>query len=372
MLGGEVDMRISVVGAGVAGLTAALALQRDGHDVRVVERAETLRAGGFGLNLWSNATSLLDALGVSVPGEPFDHIVLRAGGRSRATMSMPTAGRPHVNAERGALLRALEERLKPGTVRYGVSVADVAELHGEGADLVVAADGLGSRLRPDASRPTRDRKPWVVWQAMIPAGGDLIDRGGGAIVVGSLRFVGIWRHPQGELCWFIEEPNLPLGITAAEVVERVRDDEDPLVARVARLTPPDRLGQWLAHDRWPTRQIIGERLAVIGDAAHPMQPCIGQGACTAIEDGVELAASLRGRSIPAGLAHYRRRRLTRVRARVATAHLACTLRRPSPIATAIAATPVGVPFAVGAAAWMRQLNRTDRRLTRGISDGMNP
>jgi 2-polyprenyl-6-methoxyphenol hydroxylase-like FAD-dependent oxidoreductase len=356
-------VRIAVVGAGVAGLTAALALQRDGHEVQVYERAEALRTAGFGLNLWTNAGTLLAGLGVEIPGEPYDHMSFRAAGRHRATMPMPTPGLPHMNVERGALLRAINACLSRETVRFGAPVEQKEKLLADGADLVVAADGVGSRLRPDATVRQRISRPWAVWQAVIPTGGDLIEPGGGAVVLGKRRFYGIWRHPAGELCWFVEEPSLSHDATAEEVLSRAISDEDPLVRAVAALTPVDQLGQWLARDRRPTRRVIGDRIVAIGDAAHPMLPCIGQGACTSIEDGVAIALALRGRSVEAGLDRYRRLRLPVTRVRVASAHFACTLRRPSPVATAIAATPLGIPFARAAGAWMRLVNRADRRLT---------
>jgi 2-polyprenyl-6-methoxyphenol hydroxylase-like FAD-dependent oxidoreductase len=344
-------------------------LQRDGHEVQVHEQAAELRTGGFGFNLWTNAVSPLHALGIDIPGEPFDHISFRSGGRHRMTMRMTTPGRPHMNVERGALLRVIHDRLAPGTVRFDARATDASELLHEGAELVVAADGVGSVLRPDASVRRKRSRPWAVWQAVIPTGGELIEEMGGAVVLGKERFYGLWRHPQGELCWFVEQPSLPSDASAAELFARIVEDEDPLVRQIAALTPVDQLTQWLARDRRPTRRIIGDRIVAIGDAAHPMLPCIGQGACTSIEDGVALAMALRNTTVQEGLLRHRRRRLPVTSARVASAHLACSLRRPSPAATAITATPLGIPFAYGAGAWMRIINRADRRLMRELSAG---
>lgn len=328
----------------------------------VHEQASALRAGGFGLNLWTNAGSLLTQLGVDIPGEPYDHIDYRAGGRQRTTMPMRTSGVPHMNVERGALLRAIYVCLAPNSVRFDSTVDSASSLLDDGAELVVAADGVGSRLRPDAAVHQRLSQPWSVWQAVIPRGGDLIEPGGGAVALTPRRFYGLWRHPNGEMCWFVEEPSLPLDATAADVLAEAAADDDPLVREVAALTPVESLGQWQARDRRPTRRMIGDRIVAIGDAAHPMLPCIGQGACTSIEDGVAIAIALRDGSVQAALSDYRRRRLPVTRVRVATAHFACMLRKPSPVATAVAATPLGIPFARSAGAWMRIVNRADRRL----------
>lgn len=359
-------VRVAIVGAGVAGLTAAVALQRDGHEVKVHEKATELRTGGFGFNFWTNASSLLHALAVEVPGEPFDHMNFRAGGKQRLAMRMPAAGQPHLNVERGALLQALHDTLRPNTVEFSSGATTTADLLAAGAELVVAADGVGSRLRPDAARRQHISRPWAVWQAVIPTGGDLIEPGGGAIVMGRRRFHGIWRHPNGELCWFVEEPSLPLDATADEVLAGNLADEDPLVRDVASITPVEKLGQWLARDRRPTRHIIGDRVVAVGDAAHPMLPCIGQGACTSIEDGVALALALRCGDVRQALLTYRRSRLPITAMRVGTAHIACALRRPSPMATAVAATPFGIPFAWTAAMWLRWLNRANHRLVAAV------
>ena len=164
----------------------------------------------------------------------------------------------------------------------------------------------------------------------------------------------------------------PAGITAADMLERIKGDDDELVRALAAVTPVERFGEWLARDRRPTRGIIGERTVAVGDAAHPMLPCIGQGACTSIEDGIELALVLRGRSVADGLASYRRRRLPLVTTRVASAHFACTTRRPNPISTAVTSTPLGIPFAKGAGTWMRFLNRANNRVMRGLASAAEP
>lgn len=365
-------MRVAIVGAGVAGLTAALAMQRDGHEVKVYEQAAELRTGGFGLNLWTNAGSPLAALGVKIPGEPYDHMILRSGDRQRTTMNLASRHLPHMNVERYALIRAIHAELAEGTVRFGSVIDSAQTLIDDGADLVVAADGVGSRLRPDAGREQRVSKPWSVWQAVIPTEGDLLPGRSGVVVLSPTRFYGLWRHPDNEVCWFVEEPSAPTDIDPRAMLERIKADDDSLVRALASITPVDRFGQWLARDRRPTGGVIGDRTVAIGDAAHPMLPCIGQGACTSIEDGIELALALRAGTVKAALKAYRRRRLPIVTTRVATAHFACTTRRPNPISALVTSTPLGVPFAKAAGAWMRTLNRPRPRLMTALDGPAQP
>jgi len=233
------SMRVAIVGAGLAGLAAAAGLSRSGHEVKVLEQADSLRAGGLALNLWSNATSLLPALGVpagQVPGEPFSRALVRASGRVVATMNLPARGLPHVNIERAALLQALATVLPAGTVRFGERVADVPALAGE-HDLVVVADGANSTLRPFVAGPARQRWTWTIWQAGVTAEVPEIPADAGAMVVRPGFFSGIYRLPGGQITWFAEQPGRQAG-TGAELLAELRDDADSVLRAVARATPP--------------------------------------------------------------------------------------------------------------------------------------
>jgi 2-polyprenyl-6-methoxyphenol hydroxylase-like FAD-dependent oxidoreductase len=350
-------VRVTVVGAGVAGLTAALALRADGHEIRVLEQATELRAGGFGLNIWSNATTLLAELGFEVPGAAFDSMQLRAGNRVRAEMRLPAKGAPHVDVDRAVLLRALADRLPAGTIEFGVRAGTVDELVAAGADLVVAADGSHSELRLDfPRRPERAvGKGWRVWQAVVPEIPVDLPLRQAAVVVDNSRFVGVWRLPGNSLEWFYENPRADRALSPPELLEMLRRDDDDLVRGLAVATPDEAWTAWEANDRWPNWRFVADRLAVIGDAAHPMMPCIGQGACMAIEDAVVLARCIRGRPLAEGLALYQRRRRGRVLSRAVIARLSCAMRRPGPVTAPIIATPLCKAFGATSALALRTL-----------------
>jgi 2-polyprenyl-6-methoxyphenol hydroxylase-like FAD-dependent oxidoreductase len=164
-------MRVAIAGAGLAGLAAAAALSRAGHEIRVLEQADGLRASGLAINLWSNATTLLPGFGIPsdhLPGEPFSRMLMRTAGRDAACVELPPAGRPHVTVERAELLSALADVLPAGTVRYGARCDDVSDL-AAGHDLVVVADGVHSTLRAAVADPPRRRWQWTVWQASAEA-----------------------------------------------------------------------------------------------------------------------------------------------------------------------------------------------------------
>jgi 2-polyprenyl-6-methoxyphenol hydroxylase-like FAD-dependent oxidoreductase len=357
--------RIVIVGAGIGGLTAAIALRAVGFHVEVHERAAALEATGAGLTIQPNAVLALRALGL---GEAVERAgaPIRAGAVMRADgkplMNMPDALGDELQRELGAgivgihratlheiLLRALgEDHLKLGHACLGFAHAgeQVQARFADGettCDALIGADGLHSVVRaalhgarePDYAGYTSFRGV-TSDRCGLPAsfGGEMWGRGqrfGGCCIDGQ-RFY-----------WFAT-----LNAPAGQKYESPAQQKADLAARFAHFgmnvpaliasTPEQAILRTDIRDR-PTVKRWGQgAVTLLGDAAHAMTPNLGQGACQAIEDALVLSRELqRTSAIAAALRAYEDARVERANAVVVTARrlgsigqwengVACTLR----------------------------------------------
>jgi FAD-dependent urate hydroxylase len=312
-------LRIAVVGGGIGGLTAAVALRRAGHQPEVYERTASFRPVGAGISVWSNGVKVLDRLGlgaeVAALGGRMDRMAYARShdGTTLTDFSLlplyervGERARPMARAELQAVLL---DAVGPGVVRTGspctgVELADDGvALHFEGgataeADLAVAADGTHSILRDVVAGGPVERRyvGYVNWNGIVDAGGAVADDETWLTWVGdgmraSVMPIGGGRH----YCFF----DVPLPASALA----------DLPAVTAGL--PERFGDWAApvrdlldraltagvttapiHDIAPLGSWQRGRLVLLGDAAHAMAPDLGQGGCQAMEDALVLAGYL--------------------------------------------------------------------------------
>ncbi|MFJ7153888.1 FAD-dependent monooxygenase [Streptomyces sp. NPDC101118] len=330
-----------VAGAGIGGLTAAVALSRRGWRVTVLERAAELSAAGAGIVLAPNGLRALEAIGAPAADWAGDAAVADMGIRrpdgrwlNRGDSAALTAryGRAPLAVHRPALAEALAGALPAGTVRFGAAVTEVA---GTGtahpvvrtpdgeltADLVVAADGIHSALRRRhfPGHPGLHYSGEAAWRTVVPGTGlpglavaETWGRGERFGVVpladGQVYVYGTALAPEGS----------SYADHRAELLRRFGAWHDPIPALLERTDPAKVLHHDLYDLAAPLPRFHEGRLAWLGDAAHAMTPNLGQGGCQAIEDAVVLARLVGDgdahSDVPAALAAYTRARHRRTNA----------------------------------------------------------
>jgi 2-polyprenyl-6-methoxyphenol hydroxylase-like FAD-dependent oxidoreductase len=306
-----------VVGAGIGGLSAAIALHRAGWHVRVQERAREFAPIGAGITLWPNAVRALGALGVSVQGQEATGLggIRTRSGRwlSRLDWSRleHRAGGPLAALTRAQLHQALLEALPDGIVELGAHVTEVPE-----ADLVVAADGLDSAVRaqlwPDLPAPAYNG--FTTWRGIAPTPRTGMPTWSNSW--GGDREFGIVPLADGQVYWFaaLPAPQGAVHTDEREVLARHFGDwHEPIPELIA--STPTILHLDIRHLAPPPPSFVRGRVVLLGDAAHAMPPNLGQGGGMALEDSITLGVALTDTDdVPSALARYDRERRPRTTA----------------------------------------------------------
>ncbi|MET8152468.1 FAD-dependent monooxygenase [Actinoplanes sp. NPDC049668] len=332
-------MRAVVAGAGVGGLTTAIALRRRGIDVELLEAAPASRTSGGGLGLASNATKVLRALGIDLPalgvGRVCGRFDLRttAGRPLRAIPIRSIAeelGSPVVNVRRRDLVSVLRDALAGTPVRHGAEVvrydrdgAGVAVTCADGrvvaADVLIGADGIGSTVRAQLTGPEPvNDYGYVCWIATTGFEHPRLPPGGAAHYWGKGQRFGLIDIGGGDAYWWgtrnvAARDTRPRAGLRGEVL-RAFDGWAPEVLEAVAGTAEEDIVAVPAQDRTFLDSWGDGPVTLVGDAAHPMLTSLSQGAGSAIEDAHTLAHHLAEAGDPAaGLRGYERARRDRTR-----------------------------------------------------------
>lgn len=330
--------RVLIAGAGIGGLSVAAALRKVGIDAELFEQAPELREVGAGVGLWSNAVASLDQLGAGndIRGATLavrSMVAARPDGTALTTVRLDDLGAEFAEAccriaPRATLLAALARQVPAERVNTGDGV-EAAESNGafvhirlksgwmQEGDLLVGADGLHSIVRS-----------MVVGRDRIRYSGQTCFRGLAPMpppnprelreIHGAGQRGAVCPVDARQVYWWVAH-NAPLNeIVAPErrkalLLERYGGWPFGLPEAIAA-TPDGGILQNDLVDRKSARRYARGRVVLVGDAAHPTTPNLGQGANMAIDDAVVLARALRDEdSLPAALARYERERIERTR-----------------------------------------------------------
>jgi len=327
-----------IVGAGIGGLAAGLALRRAGWHVRIFERAASPRELGFALVLAPNAMAALRELGLAdaiiaegvvtslfeirrADGRVLRRINAAAGQTEPGALSVVTL-RPVLH---GALLSAVGAdalALNSQAVDFEIAGARVVLKLQDGrtamGDVLIGADGVGSvirkRLHPH-ERPPR-RSGFYALRGVAHDVGHHLGTLSAAVYFGHGLEVGTARASRSAVYWYVSllAEDLPPGTRdPRSVLERCITSLDYRFQAIAHATAVEDLRLDELVDRDPIDGWGAGPVSLLGDAAHPMLPHTGQGAAQALEDAVALSLALAQGDTVSGLRRYERVRAARTR-----------------------------------------------------------
>jgi 2-polyprenyl-6-methoxyphenol hydroxylase-like FAD-dependent oxidoreductase len=319
--------KILVIGGGIGGAATALALHRAGFEPVLYERTEKLREVGAGIALWANATHVLKHLGVLDDALRVGDVVtnyqfLSQTGKELVNLRVSRHEVPAIGIHRADLQALLWQKLPSKQCVLGQAfeqfeqVGTKVRAHFAGGlvdegDALIGADGLRSRVR--AQLFCRDvpaqrlyqpiYRGMTAYRALTPYIPDTYQSGYICEFIGSGKAFGFLRIGKGRMYWYAAsiasqgQPDAPVG-RKRELQEMFTDWPKPIPELIAATDEASILKNDLC-DRVPIKQWGKQNITLLGDAAHPTLPTMGQGACMALEDALVVTKCLLEQRHPA-------------------------------------------------------------------------
>ena len=319
-----------VVGAGVGGLTAAVALERAGKQVVVFERADRLLEVGAGFAIQSNAVTALRQVGLGEEVEAHGAVLENFAHRTqkgKLLANWPTGNiarnlaAPILGVSRPELQHILSQALQSTELRFGHELtgldqneSGVTARFANGAEeqgaILIGADGSNSTVRPLFDQTSRRYSGYTTWLALSNMASPELDTH--TQWYGKHSIVGAHAVGGGKTYWYASK-TAPAGEqdedTKRDLLALFGDWHDvvPALIEATDHIPRSDIYDLPRRERWG-----GGRVTLVGDAAHPMVPALGQGACQAIEDAVVLGRCISADGDPvSALRTYEQKRIAR-------------------------------------------------------------
>ncbi len=311
-------MRIAIIGGGIGGLTAALALRQFGFAPEVFEQAPNLLDVGAAILMWPNAMRVLDRLGLATAIREHGAVLekarwLRSDGKLLNQFQLPKSDVPAVALHRADLQHTLIQALPQDTIHLGYVferyeqlpdqiIAHFDDARSFACDALIAADGIHSHARTQMLNDgAATEHGYVAWRGVAPQTPPEVMAGTATEIYGRGQRFGCGPLGSGKVGWWAStnksllrdhrvDPSSEAGATAMrdELLRLFAGWNEP-VLELIRTTPLTALVRNGVFDRSAVTDWESERLALLGDAIHPITPNLGQGGGLAIEDAAILA-----------------------------------------------------------------------------------
>jgi salicylate hydroxylase len=341
------DTDVLIVGGGIGGLTLALALQEAGVRVAIFEQTPELTEVGAGLTVASNGTAVLQHLGLGTAMQEFAMIPKRGAIKHYSTgedlvviprgdTQIKKYGAPYCQMHRADLQQALLRSIlanDPDCIHLEHSFVDLSQTDSEitakfsngetvSGEILVGCDGIRSTVR---TRLFGAEEPgftgYVAWRGLVPMESlpDGLIEPDSAIFTGPGHFFTRYRVSAGRLLNYVATARTDdwaeEGWTVPSTVDAVMQEFGafhPDIKTIIAATPSDECFKWGIFDRDPLPSWTVGRATLLGDAAHPMTPFLGQGAVMALEDAMVFARTLQtASSMTDGIRRYENARRDR-------------------------------------------------------------
>ncbi|MCF9046133.1 FAD-dependent urate hydroxylase HpxO [Acinetobacter nectaris] len=347
-------MKIVIIGAGIAGLTAGIALKKFGYQVVIYEQVKEIRPVGAAISLWPNGVKCLNYLGlkdkVAALGGQMDHLSYVDGihGDVMTAFSlMPLiqdAGQRPYPVSRAELQSMLMDEFGHEDIYLGMKMTGLDQKEDsvhitfedgseDRANLLIGADGTHSMTRRYVlgEQVPRRYAGYVNWNGLVKASEEIAPLAQWTTYVADGKRVSLMPVSKGRFYFFFDVP-LPVGLENNKQnyksdLESYFEGWCPQVQILIEQLDVERTNRVEIHDIEPFLKFYKGTVVLIGDAAHSTTPDIGQGGCQAMEDAVYLARALQVNSlgIEDALSRYQDKRNERAKEMVLRARKRCDI-----------------------------------------------